>query len=55
MIDEHLEEPSPSSATFTELTLEDFDRILDELAAGSENIPALPSDFSRADIYEDHD
>ena len=37
------------------VTLEQFDRILDELAAGPENIPALPSDFSRADIYLDHD
>lgn len=37
------------------VTLEEFDRILDELAAGPEDIPPLPSDFSRADIYLDHD
>lgn len=43
------------SAPLTELTLEEFDGILDELAAGSESLPALPTDFSRADIYMDHD
>jgi hypothetical protein len=38
-----------------EMTLEEFDRVLDELAAGSENLPPLPTNFSRADIYLDHD
>jgi hypothetical protein len=37
------------------VTIEEFDRIFDELAAGSENLPPLPTDFSRTDIYTDHD
>jgi hypothetical protein len=35
---------------------EEFDRLLDEFfAANPEKLPALPADFSRADIYSDHD
>jgi hypothetical protein len=37
------------------ITLEEFDRDMDELAAGLEGLPVLPQDFSRADIYADHD
>ena len=37
------------------IPLADFDRYLDELAVGPDTIPALPADFSRADIYRDHD
>ncbi len=37
------------------LSLEEFDRILDELAEGMPDVPPLPADFSRADIYADHD
>jgi hypothetical protein len=37
------------------VTFEEFDRVLDELAAGPEDLPPLPADFSRADIYLDHD
>lgn len=36
-------------------SLEEFDRDMDELAAGLEGLPILPDDFSRADIYADHD
>jgi hypothetical protein len=36
-------------------SLEEFDRDMDELAVGLEGLPVLPSDFSRADIYADHD
>jgi hypothetical protein len=32
----------------------EFEALLDELAAGAE-LPHLPADFSRADIYSDHD
>lgn len=32
----------------------EFFRLLDELAS-DEDLPALPADFSRADIYADHD
>jgi len=35
--------------------LEEFDRDMDALAAGLEGLPVLPRDFSRADIYADHD
>jgi hypothetical protein len=37
-----------------ELSLEEFDRLLNELAAGPQ-LPRLPDGFSRADIYADHD
>ncbi len=37
------------------ITLEEFDRILDEVSATPPNAPPLPTDFSRADIYTDHD
>jgi hypothetical protein len=33
---------------------EEFDRLLDDLAAGV-GVPHQPNDFSRADIYMDHD
>jgi hypothetical protein len=33
---------------------EEFDRLLDDLPAGV-SAPHLPNDFSRADIYTDHD
>jgi len=36
-------------------SLEQIDQILDELAAGGENLPPLPKGFSRKDIYYDHD
>ena len=35
-------------------TASDVQRLLRELAAGSP-LPVLPADFSRADIYDDHD
>jgi hypothetical protein len=38
-----------------EIPPEEIDRILDDLAAGAENVPPLPVTFSREDIYSDHD
>ena len=35
-------------------SVEELDRMLDELAAGPLGAPSLPADFSRADIYADH-
>ena len=35
-------------------TDEEFDRHLKELASGPP-VPTLPADFSRADLYDDHD
>jgi len=36
-------------------TSEEVDRWLDELSAGLPDLPSLPRDFSRADLYDDHD
>ena len=36
------------------LTDEEFQKVLDEIAAGPRGVP-LPPDFSREDIYYDHD
>jgi hypothetical protein len=36
------------------LSLEEFDQLLEELAEGP-TLPHLPADFSRADVYADHD
>jgi len=33
----------------------EIDRVLDELAQGSEGVAPLPANFSREDIYVDHD
>ena len=38
----------------TDISLEEFDRLLDDLSDGPP-LPRLPDDFSRADIYLDHD
>jgi hypothetical protein len=38
----------------TALSDGEFEHLLDELASGP-RLPHLPSDFSRADIYADHD
>jgi hypothetical protein len=32
-----------------------IDRWLDELSQGLGELPPLPADFSRADLYDDHD
>ena len=32
-----------------------LNRWLDELSDGLDHLPALPSDFSRADLYNEHD
>lgn len=37
------------------IDMAEFDRWLDELSEGAEHIPSLPLDFSRADVYADHD
>jgi hypothetical protein len=34
---------------------EEVDRWIDELSSGLDNLPPLPADFSRADLYDDHD
>ena len=42
-------------ATAGDASMDEFDRWLDELSEGTEGLPGLPPDFSRADIYDDHD
>jgi hypothetical protein len=37
------------------LSLAEFEALLDELADSSSSAGSLPVDFSRADIYADHD
>jgi hypothetical protein len=37
------------------LSDEEFDALMDEFASGTESLPPLPPDFSRQDIYCDHD
>ncbi len=47
----------PSPPTFDQtsaVTLDEFERSLDELCEGLPPFASLPSDFSRADIYADH-
>jgi hypothetical protein len=36
-------------------TGEEIDRWMDALSQGIGELPPLPMDFSRADLYEDHD
>jgi hypothetical protein len=42
----YISDPRPTPA--------EFERLLGDLAAGPA-LPVLPADFSRADIYDDHD
>ena len=44
-----------SSPAGEELSLAEFDRLLDELSETPAALPSLPVDFSRKDIYADHD
>jgi hypothetical protein len=43
-----------NGAASSHLSDDQFEQLLDELAAGP-TMPHLPEDFSRADIYADHD
>lgn len=38
-----------------ELSDEEFDTLMEEFASGTEGLPPLPTDFSRQDMYCDHD
>jgi hypothetical protein len=40
---------------FWELSEAEFDALMEEFAKGTENVPPLPPNFSRDDIYTDHD
>jgi hypothetical protein len=45
---------APATDQGQPLSNSEFDRLLDELSDGP-RLPHLPVDFSRADIYSDHD
>ena len=42
-----------ASTTAGDISTADFERLLDELALPA--LPTLPADFSRRDIYDEHD
>jgi len=44
-----------SSDSSKRLSVSKLEHLLDELSIGLDNLPALPKDFSRADLYDDHD
>ena len=48
-------ESTGQSSSDNAVPLEEFDRILDQLTSPVIGGPPLPADFSRADIYADHD
>jgi hypothetical protein len=41
--------------TLAEMSEAEFEAFIDDFSKGSEHFPPLPPDFSRADIYTDHD
>ena len=49
-----LAEADARGAVTPKSSVDEFDRDMDELAAGLEGLPILPRDFSRADIYDEH-
>jgi hypothetical protein len=52
------DELSRDAAQFSppeELTVEEFDRILDEMSEGLPPLPSVSGNLSREDIYYDHD
>ena len=54
-VDEYLRALAEATAVAneTQLSEAEVDRILDELAAMGKDLPALPKDFSREDIYSE--
>ncbi len=45
----------PAVIASKSLSVEELDHFLDEFSAGLNDLPPLPEDFSREDIYHDHD
>jgi hypothetical protein len=39
----------------TALSVARLDRLLNDVSRGLSDLPSLPPDFSRADLYDDHD
>lgn len=52
---EQIVEAQPAAPTNGNCSLAEFDSVLDELASMTIDGPSLPADFSRSDIYADHD
>jgi hypothetical protein len=50
----HDAEAANGAGTTQALSDDEFNRLLDELAEGPA-LPPLPADFSRSDLYADHD
>jgi hypothetical protein len=46
---------SSGERALVDMSDENFDALMEEFAAGTEHVPPLPPDFSRDDIYSDHD
>ncbi|MBI4580764.1 MAG: hypothetical protein HY718_13740 [Planctomycetes bacterium] len=46
--------PAAAAPSNGGLSLAAFERALDELSADALDLPVLPADFSRAEIYGDH-
>ena len=45
----------PALRRTRESTAEEFEQWLDDLKSGPPVVASLPADFSRADLYDDHD
>lgn len=55
-VDEYLRTLLPNGSKHPgQMSLQEIDQVLNELSEGTENLPPLPEDFSRKDIYSDHD
>jgi len=48
-------EPANGAAVPDTISIEEFDRVMDELSVPMAPTGSLPADFSRADVYADHD
>lgn len=55
MIDVLLQSSGNAFDASQQLGPAEIDAVLDELADQTEPHPSLPDDFSRADVYQDHD
>ena len=54
-IDAELSQLKPAQAGDRSPTVEELERWFADLSDGLPELPPLPSDFARADLYEDHD
>jgi hypothetical protein len=54
-LDQRIADLSPAGRAPKALDIATLDRWLDQLAEGLPDLPPLPADFSRADLYDDHD